>query len=194
MNSGRTFHTILYALVALVAAFAAGAWSIYMLRWTSIPLALVCVGICVYCVLAGRVMLLAASRRSPGSGGFGHGARVIAVLFALLAPIYALCQLMDFLAVDWQLSWKIPSGLRTALRFPDAVVDGAADFARAVWESFAGKPTASGGRMNVPDPDAPSILASIGQWIASAAWEIGISVVGGIVSTYLLASSRRQRS
>ncbi|MEI9851282.1 MAG: hypothetical protein WDN24_11080 [Sphingomonas sp.] len=113
----------------MFAAAVLSSGAVYLLTRTVIPLVLVGIALCAYCILAGRiaVRVIGASR----SRGLGHYLRMAIVPLALLAPVYVLCQLMLFLADGWGIVWKIPPLLRSGLRLPGAVVSGIGDFVSA---------------------------------------------------------------
>src|SRR3569623_2769104 len=110
MVSGLHIRTAGYGLLGLIVAALVSAGAVYVLTTTSIPLVLVCLGICAYAVIAARTalkpVLWDANAFSPG-----RYLRVVLTFLLLLAPIYMLCQLMLFLAAEWHLVWKIHPGL-----------------------------------------------------------------------------------
>lgn len=188
MASRAVLQTILYAILALFAAAVLSSGAVYLLTRTVIPLVLVGIALCAYCILAGRiaVRVIGASR----SRGLGHYLRMAIVPLALLAPVYVLCQLMLFLADGWGIVWKIPPLLRSGLRLPGAVVSGIGDFVSAVWQVFAGAEPA-GSDANSDTLGDLSLPRSILAWAASSLWEIVVGVVSGIITAFVLRSPRR---
>lgn len=189
MNSNLLVRTGIYGLLALIAAAACSAGAAYLLRYSTIPVALVSLGMCAYAVYAARVALKPVMLDV-------HSLSIRKYLLAgltfivLLAPIYMLCQLILFLATTWDVHWKMHSGLLAALRFPDALVQGIVNFVGAVWDAFVGDPPAPPRRGRVPDP-SPSVTSALLGWAAISIREIVVGVVSTILAAIMMRRMNR---